>query len=107
MQRVIPAGEGIRILGFSPRVIEALRQFSIVQHREVDTSSPTVRVTSVRCARCGYEVAYVHETPADALRAVTMTHELSWETGQRCGGQMEFVAEPVERAVGVVIPLLR
>lgn len=90
------------ITGFSERVREALRQFGLAQHREIDTSSPTVRVTGIRCSVCGFEVEAVHETPADTLRAVTMTHELSWETGQRCGGQAEFVTEPVERAVGLL-----
>lgn len=90
------------ITGFSERVRGALRQFRLTQHREIDTSSPAVRVVSLRCTVCGFEVEAVHETPADTLRAVTMTHELSWETGQRCGGQAEFVAEPIERAVGLL-----
>lgn len=81
------------ITGFSPEMAQALRQFSLVEHREVDLRSPRVRVVSGRCARCGFETEPGWEGPADTLRAVTMTHELSWETGQRCGGQVEFVTE--------------
>lgn len=83
------------ITGFSPAVTEALRQFRQTQHREIDTHSPVVRVVSGRCQRCGFEVENGWEGPADTLRAVTMTHELSWTTGVRCGGQVAFVTEPV------------
>jgi len=96
MQRIIPARPSVQILGFSPRVLEALRQTSVVQHREIDTNSPLVRVTGGRCQSCGFEVALDYTAPADTLRAVTLTHELSWVTGQRCGGQMAFTSEPVE-----------
>lgn len=81
------------ITGFSPRVTEALRQFSLVQHRAVDESSPPVRVRAGRCQRCGFDVDVAWEGPADTLRAVTMTHELSWTTGARCGGQVAFTTE--------------
>lgn len=77
----------------SPEVAAALRQFSLVQNRPIDESSPAVRVAGGRCQRCGFEVELSYNTCADALRAVTMTHELSWTTGQRCGGQVAFRTE--------------
>ncbi len=80
------------ITDFSPAVRTALRQFSLVQRRVIDESTPLVRVTSGRCQRCGFEVGVNYITPADTLRAVTLTHELSWTTGKRCGGQVAFTS---------------
>ena len=78
------------VTSFSPRVTETLRHFSLQQNRAINEASPQVHVVSGRCMRCGYEVSLDYETPADTLRAVTMTHELSWLTGRRCGGQIAF-----------------
>lgn len=87
------------ITDFSPAVRAALRQFSLVQKRRVDEGSPPVCVTGGRCQRCGFDVDVAWDGPADTLRAVTMTHELSWTTGQRCGGQVAFVSEPASTLV--------
>jgi hypothetical protein len=86
------------ITGWSQRVLEGLRHFSLEQHREIDTFSLPVRVTSGKCQRCGFEVELEVDTPADTLRAITMTHELSWETGKRCGGQVAFTVGEGARA---------
>lgn len=83
------------ITDFGPAVQEALRQFSLVQNRAIDESSPLVHVTAGRCSLCGFEVENDYECPSDTLRAVTMLHELSWVSGKRCGGQMLFVTSPV------------
>jgi hypothetical protein len=92
-----------QITGFSPRVYEAVRQFyesrpvfRLEQRREIDTTSPMVRVTEGRCERCGLSITPTEDTfPADTLRAVTFVHDWQPDRSRQCGGQVAFVATPV------------
>ncbi len=60
--------------------------------REV-TDSPILQVEALKCTRCGFswEVRPPKPTPATAIHDCEWTHEFSWETAQRCGGQIAFV----------------
>ena len=92
-----------QIVGFSPRVYEAARQFfaarpvySMRQTREIEVESQLVRVTAVRCLACG-ETLPLPETPmpSDALAAVEFTHEWKLDRSGRCGGAIKVSTEPV------------
>jgi rubredoxin len=93
----------MRVLGFSPRVFEAVRDFfksrpvvEMQQNRKADESSPLVRVVEMRCQVCGWLYApNVEPVPADTLRATTWTH--AWDQQSRatyCGGQFLFTVGP-------------
>lgn len=106
----IPAGEPMRVLGFSPRVYEAVQEFfsskpvlEMHQHREADESSPLVQLVGMRCMKCGWHYAPPAEasppTPSDVLRATTWTH--AWDQQSRasfCGGQFLLTVEPAPGA---------
>ena len=100
---------GIQILGFSPRVYEAVQGFfsghpviEMEESREYDETSPPVLITEMRCMECGYRIipkmalpALSQPYPADMLRATRWRH--AWDQQSRaryCGGTIFFVTEP-------------
>jgi rubredoxin len=94
----------MQVLGFSPRVYEAIREFfsskpvvEMKQNRIADESSPLVKLVEMRCQRCNWQYApNIDPPPADVLRATTWTH--AWDQQSRasyCGGQFLLTTEPV------------
>lgn len=97
------ATKAIEIQGFSPEFFQAVREFyeghpvySMVQLREIDAKSPLVRVAEVKCQRCGASLPPPSDKPqpADAFRAVQLTHEWSLDRSAHCGGRIELRVEP-------------
>lgn len=86
---------------FKAKVREQIRPLSFKVLREV-ADSPDVIVEEWRCLKCGFskkpDVPTV--TKATSIHDCEWTHEYSWATGARCGGQVAFVTRPAFTLVG-------
>lgn len=86
---------------FKARVREQIKPLSVRVLREV-TESGDLYIEELRCQACGY--TYVYNPPkltkATAVHDCEWTHEFSWQTGARCGGQVAFVTQPAFTLVG-------
>lgn len=82
---------------FKAKMREIVAPLSVRVLREV-TDSPDLAIEELRCLSCGYTFKYDPPklTKATAVHDCEWTHEFSWTTGARCGGQVAFVTQPVE-----------
>jgi hypothetical protein len=81
---------------FKQRVRQQINPISVRVLREV-ADSPELAIEELRCQSCGFVYAYnpPKVTKATAIHDCEWTHEFSWKTGARCGGQFAFVTQPV------------
>lgn len=80
------------ITGFSNDVLTALKQLDVRVLREV-TDSSDILIESLSCTKCGFSKEFhpPKQSKATAVRDCLWTHRFSWETGEQCGGQIEFL----------------
>ncbi len=80
---------------FKAKVREQINPISMKVLREV-SDSPPILIEELRCQKCGFVYKYepAKRTLATAIHDVRWTHEYSWDTGSRCGGQFAFVTRP-------------
>jgi hypothetical protein len=81
---------------FKAKMREIVKPISVQVLREVE-SSPDIYLEELTCTSCGFR--HVYSPPklasATAIHDCIWTHEFSWKTGARCGGQFAFVTSPV------------
>ena len=77
---------------FKAKMRELVAPLSFTVLREVEDNADLL-VESLRCGKCGYSFEFrpPKQTQATAIHDCLWTHEFSWETGERCGGQVAFV----------------
>lgn len=87
---------------FKAKVRKHINPISMRVLREV-TDSPDILIEELRCQKCGFTYKYSPPklTKATAVHDCEWTHEFSWDTGKRCGGQFSFVTTPTFGLVSV------
>ena len=86
---------------FKAKVREQIRPLSFKVLRKV-ANSPEILAEEWHCLKCGFskKVEPPMRTRATGIHDCEWTHEFSWETGKRCGGQVAFVTSPIFKLVG-------
>lgn len=80
---------------FKAKMREQIMPYSFEVLKEA-TDSSDIYIEEVRCLSCGFVQTNNPPklTKATAVHDCKWTHEFSWETGKRCGGQIAFATHP-------------
>ena len=81
---------------FKAKAREQIRPLSFKVIREA-ANSPEILIEEWHCLKCGFSktINPPMRTKATGIHDCEWTHEFSWATGARCGGQVAFVTAPV------------
>lgn len=87
---------------FKAKVREQIMPLSFKVLREV-SNSPEILVEELHCLKCSFSKKFEPptHTKATSIHDCEWTHEFSWQTGTRCGGQVAFVTSPTFELVSV------
>lgn len=78
------------------RYFEANPHYGCEELREIDQTSARVKVVETYCKSCGATHRPQNSvTVVDTLQACRWTHITDRRTGEKCGGEIAFVVEPV------------